>query len=252
MLFTNKQLAQGILSVGLMLGLNAGLRAEDSAEEQKQSVKVEQEEAAPVEAKSELVVTEEVKEEDLTPAAKAALASGESLLDKVVVDGHSGVAFNDAMLLLGRSTGAQITLTPEMSDPELLKKPVNVTAGMPLREELDNICAQVNGKWESADNGVTIVLSKAKSVVEVAEKNESPYKTTLNIRCGGIPLGAFAAELTQRTGVGVSVPQALQSQLVEVAVEGWEMERVLNYVCFQYDLQMTKTKDGVSLVKKTD
>lgn len=200
--------------------------------------------------KPEEIKGEEAKVELVKPAVREAVAKGASPLEQVISEGRTGVAFNDAVLILIRESGAQITLMPELSDPVLLKKPVDVQSGVALRTALDHLCGQVSAKWETADEGKTIVLSPASGLVTLVEKAADPLKSKISVSCSGAPLLNLAAEIRMRTGLGVAVPEALQKLQIEIAVEGWELERVLNSLCFHYDLEMTKTKDGVSLSKK--
>lgn len=223
-------LAGGLLAAGLLAG---GAQAAEL-----KSVKPEE------------VASEEVKAEAFKPGVKEAIASGASPLEQTISDAQSGVAFNDAVLVLIRNSGAEIFLMPEMSDPILLKKPVDVQSGVTLRTALDHLCGQVGAKWETLDNGKTITIAPAGGIVKLTDKGSEPLKSKVSVSCSGVPLSTLIQELRQITGVAVTAAQPIQGLQVELSVEGWEVARVLGYLCFQYDLEQTPGKDGMTLNKK--
>jgi len=192
--------------------------------------------------------------EDAKPEAPAAAAAaGAPSLDRAieVTQTDKSVSFNDAVLFLSRVSGTQISLMPEVSDPELLKKMIELPVGPgTLRGLLDSLCAQVGGEWESKDDGKTVVLKGREAGALVAEKHANPLKTKLSLTYAAEPLLSVVADLKQRAGVIVVIPEELQKLPVELSVQGWEVKRILDYICFMYDLDLAVQADNSARLSK--
>lgn len=161
------------------------------------------------------------------------------------------LSLNDAIVVASRASGAQIALLPELSDPDLLKKELNFPVGTTsLRNLLDNICMQIGGRWQLMEDGKTINIGADRSPVRLVEKDEDPLKSKFDLISSGIPLAVAIDGLKQASGLNIVCAPNIREIPLEMSLSGWDIERILNHICFMYELEMSKDKDGTYSLKK--
>ena len=191
------------------------------------------------------------KNKDKTGDKKELPAVESGVLGQSVDIVEGTLSLNDAIVVAARASGAQIALLPELSDPDLLKKELNFPVGTSsLRNMLDNICMQIGGRWQLSDDGKTINIGTDRSPVRLVEKDEDPLKSKLDLISSGIPLAVAIDGLKQASGVDIVCAADIREIPLEMNLSGWDIERILNHICFMYDLEMSKDNNGAYSLKK--
>ncbi len=183
---------------------------------------------------------------------KPAPSTQADLNTQLVTIQNRQISLNDVLLAIGRSGEVKVILAPELSGPEQLKKILAMTLGeQKLSVVLDEICKQIGADWKlsPADKTVTVFQKKETPAVKKAPDGD-PLKMVIDFESFGNPLKKAAADLTETTGAVIIVPAELENIKIEMSIKNWELKRILDNICFMYDLEYIMGKKGQIIFNK--
>ena len=179
---------------------------------------------------------------------KLPLKKLEPLSQKVIINTDQ-MSLNKVLNVIRNNTETSIVLAPEYGGKENLMMMLALPKGMmSLRELLDVICIQLQGKWIATDNGKKVVVNALPKQVEVMEKM-SPEKSLYSVESEGKTLLKVLAKLRKQSGLKFTIFGGVENMKIEMIIHDATIAEIMSHIAFLYDLNYSYA-DGIYRIGK--
>ncbi len=170
----------------------------------------------------------------------------EPLSQKVVINVEQ-MNLNKLLNVIRTNTESNIILAPEFSGVHNLETIIALPKGMiTLRELLDVICIQLEGKWlVTGANGDIVINPLKREILEDTEYDDgSAGVGRYTVDYAGKTLHRVLVDLHKRSGVKIIMYGKVGNIKIEIMMADATLEEILAHIADVYNLRLSYTADG--------
>lgn len=174
----------------------------------------------------------------------------EPLSQRVVINIEQ-MDLNKLLNVIRDNTDSNIVLAPEFSSSENLKKIIALPKGViTLRELLDTICIQLEGKWVATGSSGDITINPLKNTILAEGEVDGSDEDHYSVQYAGKTLRSVLRDLHKKSGAKIIMFGDVGSIKIEMMIGDATLETILRNIAFMYDLRLTYTSDGTYRIGK--